>query len=78
MFTAIVMAYMLNGNPVLKTINVPYDQVASFYKPDKIMKGKLEMKCVIFLNRDYKGDNQYLSPDSCKDLEDRYNREKWK
>ena len=72
------MAYMLNGNPVLKSINLPYEQVTAFIIPNKTIKGKVEMKCIIILNRSYKGDNTYLSPDDCKSLEDRFNKERWK
>lgn len=69
MFTAIVLAYMLNGNATLTTINLKPQQVNAFFVPKKpVYKGKVQMKCLIFMEKDYKGEYEFYSPESCDQL----------
>lgn len=77
--TMLVMAYLLNGEPVMKNVAVYPSSVQAFYSitPQYVGKDKVKLICTIFFKVPLKGHVKLLSPESCDSLQNKRNEAEW-
>jgi hypothetical protein len=74
----LILAYLLQGSPVLKTLHFPVDRVLGFYQINRYYNNYPEsFKCAIALKKPVKDRIIYESTETCAHLQYRYNKIVW-
>jgi len=79
MLTIVIRAYLLQGEPVMKTIQVKPSDIQATYQVAKYfgINNDKKFNCAIFFKHDYKGHDYLLTEETCESLDARRHKLEW-